>query len=761
MVVKNSTLLNILLPNENKTLKEVLKEADSKSLNHSKSTNIQDVLKNLFNNLKTETKSNQNIQELLKNSTLFKNLGNFSNNLQSLVQNLPTDEKLAPLKDSLQSFLVNIKDLDENKLKDLVQKSGIFLESKLSTGTNNTNITKLNELLSQVKELIKNDTSPKAKELNGLIEKILTQNSPNKTSGSLQNDLKQTIQLLKEIISSSQTLSNNKIIQLTNQLETLQPSTKLVESKIQNNILPQEQKSSFSNEIKPLLNNLKATLINSKNPAFEPIIKQIDQLIQQKDIFSKNNTMVEPKVLMQQLSDSSKLNQVAQQSPNINQLLTTLKSQAQTVEKLETNILKGHIEPAKIQEVQNQIKQTLTQLQSSLSTIKNIDMKSVQQLIDKLLGIQNLFSKIEIPQTQQAMQQSTTNPTINNSVQEKGAPFANQENKNVQNISAKTDIPTQNSNKITSQNQTVQTNSSEIKNNISTKSENSTPTLQVNLADKSISKQENINNTLSKQVLQNEPTIETKEFKPLLGNVSDNIKSIITAIKSTLAQLPTLNMQQSKQAETFNQFELTKSVNKLETLLQSKFDNIQNPSMQNSKTPTESLQTDIKAALLQIQEEASSNPKLQDLSKQVDKLLTHIDYYQLQSITSSSNYLYLPFIWDMLEDGSVSMKQLSQDHYFCEIHLTLKEFGKMDLLLGLYEENNLDISIFSNQDFVKDMIQEHMVELRVGLNKAGLIPQNIKILDLKEEQDKQEEPTAVYTNPYNNDDLGFGVDIKV
>ena len=46
MIVSNNTLLNILLPNDNKVLKEVLKEADSKSLEQmmkNNSTSINDV----------------------------------------------------------------------------------------------------------------------------------------------------------------------------------------------------------------------------------------------------------------------------------------------------------------------------------------------------------------------------------------------------------------------------------------------------------------------------------------------------------------------------------------------------------------------------------------------------------------------------------------------------------------------------------------------------------------------------------------------
>ena len=72
MLVSNNNLLNILLPNDNKVLKEALKEADSKTLEQlakNSTGSVGDVLKDLFESLKTGTKSNTNIESILKNST--------------------------------------------------------------------------------------------------------------------------------------------------------------------------------------------------------------------------------------------------------------------------------------------------------------------------------------------------------------------------------------------------------------------------------------------------------------------------------------------------------------------------------------------------------------------------------------------------------------------------------------------------------------------------------------------------------------------
>ena len=68
MLVENNNLLNILLPNNNKILKEALKEADSKSLEQIVKNNtgsVNDVLKDLFENLKNGTKSNTTIENIV------------------------------------------------------------------------------------------------------------------------------------------------------------------------------------------------------------------------------------------------------------------------------------------------------------------------------------------------------------------------------------------------------------------------------------------------------------------------------------------------------------------------------------------------------------------------------------------------------------------------------------------------------------------------------------------------------------------------
>ena len=152
MLVSNNTLLNILLPNDNKALKEVLKEADSKSLDQmlkNNSTSVKDVIKELFDGLKSGTKSNATIENVLKNSTVFKEMGNVSSNLSTLMADISQDENLQKFKPQIESFLKNIKDMDASTLKEQISKSGVFLESKMTQTPN----AKIENILNQIQNL--------------------------------------------------------------------------------------------------------------------------------------------------------------------------------------------------------------------------------------------------------------------------------------------------------------------------------------------------------------------------------------------------------------------------------------------------------------------------------------------------------------------------------------------------------------------------------------------------------------------------------
>ncbi len=590
MFISSNNLLNILIPNDNKVLKEALKEADSKTLEQmvkNNSGSVNDVLKNLFENLKNGTKSNASIENMLKNTSALKDLGNVSTNLSNLLESVSKDESLQKFKPILESFLKNIKDMDANTLKEQLKNSGVFLESKLATTPN----AKLENILTQIQNLVKEINTPQAKQVGELLTKLLQtpQNQANSTNADFTNNLKSLTTALQNLNTSLTPTQTQNLSTLTNQLKTLVNTGTLVESKIENSVpLDRSVQSSTQGNIQPNtqapIQNLKETLSSLQN-------------LQSKDILT------------------------AQVKENPNTLLQNIQ------DKVSINV---------------QTKDLLLQIKADILQNPTLQNRNILPMIDNLLKMPDLFAKAE----------------------------------NLQNLTST--------------------------NNLSTFS----------------------NNFMS-------------NLSPLLTTLKENLES--------------LNPSNSNL-----QNHLTKLVDKVEHLIQ---DLVNNPKGEVK------VAEDMKTVLLKMQDELATKTdvKSQDLAKQVDKLLTQIDYHQLASLTSNANNVYLPFLWEMLEDGNISMKKTEEEKFYCQINLTLKDFGKVDLMLALYDKNKLDLTIYAQREHFKIALRDNMQQLKVALNSVDLIPVNIKLLDLKEEKGIVEEPVKIYANNGYNDNFNSSskIDIRV
>lgn len=171
------------------------------------------------------------------------------------------------------------------------------------------------------------------------------------------------------------------------------------------------------------------------------------------------------------------------------------------------------------------------------------------------------------------------------------------------------------------------------------------------------------------------------------------------------------------------------------------------------------IQSDLKSVLLQLQKELenSSDSKSNELLKQTEKLLTQIDYHQLLSIVSNSNNVYIPFFWEFLDEGSIDIKKSDEEKFYCQIQLSLKEFGKVYLMLGLYDKNKLDLNIHMEDLKFKEFLQKNISSLKTKLKEIDIIPINLKFYHLK----KEEKIISSKFNQYEKS-LNFNqVDLKV
>ena len=164
---------------------------------------------------------------------------------------------------------------------------------------------------------------------------------------------------------------------------------------------------------------------------------------------------------------------------------------------------------------------------------------------------------------------------------------------------------------------------------------------------------------------------------------------------------------------------------------------------------------DMKANMLHLSEEIKQTPALQnsEISKVVDKLSLQIDYYQLYSHLNNSSSLYFPFVWDQLEEGSLSIKKTKEKKFFCEINLNLKEHGELRVMLSLYEDNQINIHAFSESKILKDALRENITILRSAFVEAELTLREVRFFD------KETLKTDTYDTAVDGLDMGFEVKV--
>ena len=237
----------------------------------------------------------------------------------------------------------------------------------------------------------------------------------------------------------------------------------------------------------------------------------------------------------------------------------------------------------------------------------------------------------------------------------------------------------------------------------------------------------------------------TNLFKDF-SSASSLLKSILSGIQSN----PTLQNHSSPiqslltNIENLNSENLKQNLSNSGVFLESKL-------LQNQR---QNISTDLKAVLLNLKQDLEVMPASdKELLRQVDKMLIQIDYYQLLSLTSNTQFSYLPFDWDMLDEGDISFYK-DEEEFVCNIKLQLKEFGELEVSLRLIDDRTLSINFFIEDEDFKEILRENFPKLKQNLAKQGLSLSNLSLKDIKKEQKED--------NPYSsNNTLSINLDIRV
>ena len=226
----------------------------------------------------------------------------------------------------------------------------------------------------------------------------------------------------------------------------------------------------------------------------------------------------------------------------------------------------------------------------------------------------------------------------------------------------------------------------------------------------------------------------------LFKNISN--KELLTNTKvdiSTLTELSKKVQNTTEQLQERINSNLDKSINPNDALfsketktLLNKINLLNKPEQLQTQTQVkEMLSQDLKAILLKTHEEisTSNHPNKQELLKHIDKLSLQIDYHQLVSHLSNATSLYIPYSFDALEDGNITIKKAKDDRFFTDIELQLKEYGSLKLRLGMFEGNQLNINITAESKEFKQLLKENISTLRKQLHSAGIVTNEIRFLD--------------------------------
>jgi len=250
------------------------------------------------------------------------------------------------------------------------------------------------------------------------------------------------------------------------------------------------------------------------------------------------------------------------------------------------------------------------------------------------------------------------------------------------------------------------------------------------------------------QLLKNNPTLKS------LGSITTTLKEFNALMQKTQTEDKNLLKLQSLLSDTLTDI---KQID--DKTLKHKFQNsgiFLESKLKETIISKELISNDLKAALNKSIEtlQSTTTQNSSEVAKHLDKLALQIDYYQLLSHLSEKSVLYIPYSFDALEDGNISLNTAKNKKFFCDINLNLKEYGKLDLRLGLFEKNQLNINIICQSQKLQDLLQQNIPLLKEQLFAVGLYPQNIQFLD------PQNEDTALQNYQHSLEDLELGFEVK-
>ena len=266
---------------------------------------------------------------------------------------------------------------------------------------------------------------------------------------------------------------------------------------------------------------------------------------------------------------------------------------------------------------------------------------------------------------------------------------------------------------------------------------------------------------------------------PLVQNLTKDLtvsieKLLQTSMKGVLQDTGVaLEAKLKAIVETFQQMEYSENLKakagKQEevTILPQGKDTVTHEQKQPLQHDTTAIKKDLKAGLLQLKQlimeegkEAVKTFSGYDLTaaqkesavRIIDGLIKDIETFQVLSKTTDSFYTFLPINWQELKDGEVSFKRGRSNakgiSYSCRIYLDLERFGKLSVMVMMYNKEFL-VSFRAENPAFQAILNNNAKELQDAFIARGLNLKAVNVLDSNDTSLEQFERLESLENQVN------------
>ena len=235
-------------------------------------------------------------------------------------------------------------------------------------------------------------------------------------------------------------------------------------------------------------------------------------------------------------------------------------------------------------------------------------------------------------------------------------------------------------------------------------------------------------------------SIEKLLQTPMKSVLQDTGVALEAKLKAIVEMFQQMEHSESLKTEAGRQEEVT--------ILPQGKDTVTHESKQPQMQPDiSSIKKDLKAGLLQLKQLVVEDGKetlkgfsTADLTptqresavRVIDGLIKDIETFQVLSKTTDSFYTFLPISWQELKDGEVSFKRGRSDargmSYSCRVNLDLERFGKLSVMIMMYNKEFL-VSFRAENSGFQAVLNNNAKELQDSFIARGLNLKAVNVLD--------------------------------